>query len=107
MTVFLYFVCMFFLPLQAIEGFAVTVKDIAQMLQSFGTELAETELPDEGKAIEYLLVSHTEKYRKLKVRFQMFSCKMHLFQNDRNYISLLFFFFCIRSIIYFFYKVLF
>lgn len=92
MTVFLYFVCMFFLPLQAIEGFAVTVKDIAQMLQSFGTELAETELPDEGKAIEYLLVSHTEKYRKLKVRFQMFSCKMHLFQNYHNYISLLFFF---------------
>uniref|UniRef100_A0A3Q3VLJ6 Uncharacterized protein n=1 Tax=Mola mola TaxID=94237 RepID=A0A3Q3VLJ6_MOLML len=50
----------------AIESFAVTVKDIAQMLQSFGTELAETELPDEGKAIECLLESHTEKYRKLK-----------------------------------------
>lgn len=59
----------FFSPLQAIESFAVTVKDIAQMLQSFGTELAEAELSDEGKAIEYLLVSHTEKYRKLKVRF--------------------------------------
>lgn len=66
---FLYFVCIFFLPLQAIESFAVTVKDIAQMLQSFGTELAEAELSDEGKAIEYLLVSHTEKYRKLKVSF--------------------------------------
>ncbi|XP_041845858.1 proto-oncogene DBL isoform X4 [Melanotaenia boesemani] len=50
----------------AIEGFAVTVKDIAQMLQGFGTELAETELPDEGKAIEHLLETHTEKYRKLK-----------------------------------------
>ncbi|KAM6953713.1 proto-oncogene DBL [Aplochiton taeniatus] len=50
----------------AIESFAVTVKDIAQMLQAFGTELAETELPDEGGAIEYLLKSHTEKYRKLK-----------------------------------------
>ncbi|KAF3838588.1 hypothetical protein F7725_010356 [Dissostichus mawsoni] len=49
-----------------IESFAVTVKDIAQMLQSFGTELAETELCDNGKAIEYLLESHTEKYRKLK-----------------------------------------
>ncbi len=48
------------------------------MLQGFGTELAETELPDEGKAIEYLLESHTDKYRKLKVRFQMFSYKMHL-----------------------------
>uniref|UniRef100_A0A672YRE6 MCF.2 cell line derived transforming sequence a n=1 Tax=Sphaeramia orbicularis TaxID=375764 RepID=A0A672YRE6_9TELE len=52
----------------AIESFAVTVKDIAQMLQGFGTELAETELPDEVKAIEYLLESHTDKYRKLKVR---------------------------------------
>ncbi|XP_053179359.1 proto-oncogene DBL [Scomber japonicus] len=50
----------------AIESFAVTVKDIAQMLQAFGTELAETELPDEGKAIEHLLESHTDKYRKLK-----------------------------------------
>ncbi|XP_068596179.1 proto-oncogene DBL [Brachionichthys hirsutus] len=50
----------------AIESFAVTVKDIAQMLQSFGTELAETELPDVGKNIEYLLESHTDKYRKLK-----------------------------------------
>jgi len=39
------------------------------MLQGFGTELAETELPDEGKAIEHLLETHTEKYRKLKVRF--------------------------------------
>ncbi|XP_056295276.1 proto-oncogene DBL isoform X4 [Pseudoliparis swirei] len=50
----------------AIESFAVTVKDIAQMLQGFGTELAETELCDEGKAIEFLLESHTDKYRKLK-----------------------------------------
>uniref|UniRef100_A0A1A8PQ43 MCF.2 cell line derived transforming sequence a n=2 Tax=Nothobranchius TaxID=28779 RepID=A0A1A8PQ43_9TELE len=50
----------------AIESFAVTVKDIAQMLQGFGTEVAEAELPDEGKAIERLLEIHTEKYRKLK-----------------------------------------
>lgn len=55
--------------LQAIESFAVTVKDIAQMLQGFGTELAETEVPDKGKAIEYLLENQTAKYRKLKVRF--------------------------------------
>uniref|UniRef100_A0A8C7ZGX5 MCF.2 cell line derived transforming sequence a n=1 Tax=Oryzias sinensis TaxID=183150 RepID=A0A8C7ZGX5_9TELE len=58
-------VCLFGFK-QAIESFAVTVKDIAQMLQSFGTELAETELPDEGKIIENLLETHTEKYRKLK-----------------------------------------
>ncbi|KAJ8390573.1 hypothetical protein AAFF_G00101790 [Aldrovandia affinis] len=50
----------------AIESFAVTVKEIAQMLQAFGTELAETELPDEGNAIDYLLMSHTDKYRQLK-----------------------------------------
>lgn len=62
--------------LQAIESFAVTVKDIAQMLQGFGSELAETELPDEGKAIEYLLDCHTTKYRKLKVRSQMFTYKI-------------------------------
>lgn len=55
-------------PLQAIESFAVTVKDIAQMLQSFGTELAETELPDDRKDTERLLETHTAKYRKLKVR---------------------------------------
>ncbi len=70
-NVSVYFACVF-LPLQAIESFAVTVKDIAQMLQGFGTELAETELPDEGKTIEHLLESHTAKYRNLKVTFQMF-----------------------------------
>lgn len=64
---------MLLLPLQAIESFAVTVKDIAQMLQGFGTELAETELSDEAKAIECLLESHTDKYKKLKVRFLMLS----------------------------------
>uniref|UniRef100_A0A8C7TBT8 MCF.2 cell line derived transforming sequence b n=1 Tax=Oncorhynchus mykiss TaxID=8022 RepID=A0A8C7TBT8_ONCMY len=51
---------------KAIESFAVTVKEIAQLLQSFGTELAETELPDEADAIEFLLRSHTDKYRQLK-----------------------------------------
>ncbi|XP_060783764.1 proto-oncogene DBL isoform X2 [Neoarius graeffei] len=50
----------------AIESFAVTVKDIAQMLQAFGTELAEMELSQESNAIELLLLSHTEKYRRLK-----------------------------------------
>uniref|UniRef100_A0A672PDI8 MCF.2 cell line derived transforming sequence n=1 Tax=Sinocyclocheilus grahami TaxID=75366 RepID=A0A672PDI8_SINGR len=50
----------------AIESFAVMVKDIAQMLQAFGTELAETRLSEECSAIEFLLLSHTEKYRRLK-----------------------------------------
>uniref|UniRef100_A0A8C2CCT0 MCF.2 cell line derived transforming sequence a n=1 Tax=Cyprinus carpio TaxID=7962 RepID=A0A8C2CCT0_CYPCA len=50
----------------AIESFAVMVKDIAQMLQAFGTELAETQLSEECSAVEFLLLSHTEKYRRLK-----------------------------------------
>uniref|UniRef100_A0A8C7N828 MCF.2 cell line derived transforming sequence n=1 Tax=Oncorhynchus kisutch TaxID=8019 RepID=A0A8C7N828_ONCKI len=54
------------MTISAIESFAVTVKEIAQLLQSFGTELAETELPDEADAIEFLLRSHTDKYRQLK-----------------------------------------
>ncbi|KAI4883426.1 hypothetical protein NFI96_030946 [Prochilodus magdalenae] len=51
---------------QAIESFAVTVKEVAQLLQTFGTELAETELPDEANAIEYLLRSHMDRYRQMK-----------------------------------------
>lgn len=52
---------------QAIESFALTVKEIAQMLQSFGTELAETELPDDMYSIERILALRTEKYYQLKV----------------------------------------
>ncbi|KAM6983316.1 proto-oncogene DBL isoform 2-T2 [Tautogolabrus adspersus] len=50
----------------AIETFAVTVKEIAQLLQGFGSELSETELPDEASAIEFLLHSHTHRYRQMK-----------------------------------------
>ncbi|XP_028277058.1 proto-oncogene DBL [Parambassis ranga] len=50
----------------AIETFAVTVKDIAQQLQGFGSELSEIELPDEANAIEFLLHSHTHRYRQMK-----------------------------------------
>ncbi|EMP35361.1 Proto-oncogene DBL [Chelonia mydas] len=50
----------------AIESFALTVKEIAQMLQSFGTELAETELPDDTYSIERILALRTEKYCQLK-----------------------------------------
>lgn len=53
--------------LQAIETFAVTVKEIAQVLQGFGSELSDTELPDEASAIEFLLHSHTHRYRQMKV----------------------------------------
>ncbi|XP_056140166.1 proto-oncogene DBL [Lampris incognitus] len=50
----------------AIESFAVTVKEIAQLLQGFGSELSETELPDDANAIEFLLHSHTHRYRQMK-----------------------------------------
>ncbi|XP_043830836.1 proto-oncogene DBL [Dromiciops gliroides] len=49
-----------------IENFALNVKEIAQLLQSFGTELAETELPDDAFAIEQLLTVRSEKYFQLK-----------------------------------------
>ncbi|KAM9325765.1 proto-oncogene DBL [Gastrophryne carolinensis] len=50
----------------AIEGFALTVKEIAQLLQAFGTELAETELPRDVYSIEHILATRTEKYCQLK-----------------------------------------
>ncbi len=53
---------------QAIEGFALMVKKTAQILQSFGTELAETELPNEIQATTILLSTHTNKKDKMKVR---------------------------------------
>ncbi|XP_041052390.1 guanine nucleotide exchange factor DBS isoform X1 [Carcharodon carcharias] len=50
----------------AIESFAVMVKEIAQMLQAFGTDLAEAELPDDLHSVEDLLIARTEKYNQLK-----------------------------------------
>ncbi|XP_072252799.1 guanine nucleotide exchange factor DBS isoform X6 [Leuresthes tenuis] len=50
----------------AIEGFALMVKRTAQTLQSFGTELAETELPNEIQATTILLSTHTSKRDKMK-----------------------------------------
>lgn len=57
------------LPLpKAIESFALMVKQTAQMLQSFGTELAETELPNDVQSTSSVLCAHTEKKDKAKVR---------------------------------------
>lgn len=53
--------------LQAIEGFALMVKKTAQILQSFGTVLAETELPNDIQATSVLLSTHTNKKDKMKV----------------------------------------
>ncbi|XP_026852094.2 guanine nucleotide exchange factor DBS isoform X5 [Electrophorus electricus] len=50
----------------AIENFAVTVKSTAQMLQKFGTDLSETELPNDVQCTKDLLTAHTEKRNKLK-----------------------------------------
>uniref|UniRef100_A0A672H9Z3 Mcf.2 cell line derived transforming sequence-like b n=1 Tax=Salarias fasciatus TaxID=181472 RepID=A0A672H9Z3_SALFA len=50
----------------AIEGFALMVKRTAQTLQSFGAELAETELPNEIQATTLLLSTHTSKKKKMK-----------------------------------------
>ncbi|XP_035480703.2 proto-oncogene DBL isoform X1 [Scophthalmus maximus] len=50
----------------SIETFAVTVKEIAQLLQGFGSELSETDIPDEANAVEFLLHSHTHRYRQMK-----------------------------------------
>uniref|UniRef100_A0A452IKW3 Uncharacterized protein n=1 Tax=Gopherus agassizii TaxID=38772 RepID=A0A452IKW3_9SAUR len=50
----------------AIESFALMVKQTAQMLQSFGTELAETELPNDVQSTSSLLAAHSKKKDKMK-----------------------------------------
>ncbi|XP_054978329.1 proto-oncogene DBL isoform X3 [Sorex araneus] len=50
----------------AIENFALTVKEMAQMLQCFGTELAEKELPYDIPAIEEIMAVRDQRYRLLK-----------------------------------------
>ncbi|XP_065496037.1 probable guanine nucleotide exchange factor MCF2L2 [Caloenas nicobarica] len=50
----------------AIENFAMTVKTTAQMLQTFGTDLAETELPNDVQCTEELLSAHIDHHSKLK-----------------------------------------
>lgn len=43
------------------------VKTTAQTLQAFGTELAETELPNDAEATTNLLQAHTLKKDNMKV----------------------------------------
>lgn len=43
------------------------VKTKAQTLQAFGTELAETELPNDAEATTNLLHAHTLKKDEMKV----------------------------------------
>ncbi|XP_029695945.1 guanine nucleotide exchange factor DBS-like isoform X2 [Takifugu rubripes] len=55
----------------AIEAFALMVKTTAQTLQAFGTELAETELPNDAEATTNLLQAHTLKKEKMKEDLQV------------------------------------
>ncbi|XP_035312818.1 guanine nucleotide exchange factor DBS isoform X1 [Cricetulus griseus] len=55
----------------AIESFALMVKQTAQMLQTFGTELAETELPNDVQSTSLVLSVHTEKKAKAKEDLQL------------------------------------
>lgn len=64
---------------QAIEGFALMVKRTAQTLQSFGTELAESELPNEIQATTILLSTHTDKKDKMKVKLLCIACTYFLY----------------------------
>uniref|UniRef100_A0A8C7YSZ9 MCF.2 cell line derived transforming sequence-like 2 n=1 Tax=Oryzias sinensis TaxID=183150 RepID=A0A8C7YSZ9_9TELE len=52
----------------AIENFAMTVKSTAQMLQRFGNELAETDLPQDVQSTKDLLAAHTDRHNHLKVK---------------------------------------
>ncbi|XP_063734012.1 guanine nucleotide exchange factor DBS [Eleginops maclovinus] len=55
----------------AIEAFALMVKTTAQTLQAFGTELAETELPNDTEATTTLLHTHTLKKDEMKEDLQV------------------------------------
>ncbi|XP_061745815.1 guanine nucleotide exchange factor DBS isoform X9 [Nerophis ophidion] len=55
----------------AIEAFALMVKTTAHTLQAFGTELAETELPNDAEATTSLLHSHALKKDKMKEDLQV------------------------------------
>nr|XP_055060626.1 guanine nucleotide exchange factor DBS isoform X9 [Misgurnus anguillicaudatus] len=59
----------------AIEGFALMVKKTAQTLQAFGTELAETELPNDVEATSNLLTIHIEKKDRMKEDLRIALCQ--------------------------------
>ncbi|CAL8238625.1 unnamed protein product, partial [Lota lota] len=55
----------------AIEAFALMVKTTAQTLQAFGTELAETELPNDAPATSGLLDTHGLQKGRMKDELQV------------------------------------
>lgn len=48
------------------------------MLQQFGTDLAETELPNDVQCTKDLLITHTEKHDKLKVAIHIYVTVVHV-----------------------------
>uniref|UniRef100_A0A8C5DVE1 Guanine nucleotide exchange factor DBS-like n=1 Tax=Gouania willdenowi TaxID=441366 RepID=A0A8C5DVE1_GOUWI len=66
----------------AIENFALTVKTTAQMLQKFGTDLAETELPNDVQCTKDLLTAHTDKHDSLKVTANKHTLRLALKQGS-------------------------
>lgn len=48
------------------------------MLQQFGTDLAETELPNDVQCTKDLLITHTEKHDKLKVAIRIYGTEVHV-----------------------------
>ncbi|XP_077408405.1 guanine nucleotide exchange factor DBS isoform X2 [Vanacampus margaritifer] len=77
----------------AIEAFALMVKTTAHTLQAFGTELAETELPNDAEATTSLLHSHSFKKEKMKEDLQvsqsqgarLLNCINEPFQTNTEY----------------------
>lgn len=51
------------------------------MLQQFGTDLAETELPNDVQCTKDLLLTHTEKHDKLKVAHNIYKTVVHVGSN--------------------------
>uniref|UniRef100_A0A673JKG2 MCF.2 cell line derived transforming sequence-like 2 n=1 Tax=Sinocyclocheilus rhinocerous TaxID=307959 RepID=A0A673JKG2_9TELE len=78
-----YFKCKCF---YAIENFALTVKSTAQMLQQFGTDLAETELPNDVQCTKDLLITHTENHDKLKVAHHFYETVVHVASKTESHI---------------------
>ncbi len=51
------------------------------MLQQFGTDLAETELPNDVQCTKDLLITHTEKHDKLKVAHSIYETVVRVGSN--------------------------
>lgn len=75
------------------------------MLQQFGIDLAETELPNDVQCTKDLLITHTEKHDKLKVAIHIYGTVVHVVLmlsydlfNPCCYNSVLYFIACICEI---------